>query len=143
MNISLSPARLEDIEIIVKLNWQLVEEYEDLDSIDLPKIKSWIHKNIQTTLPHCHRILLDGDMAGYFSLVPGETRNELDSFFLFPKYQNKGVGTQILRECQSFSEKPIFLYVFRCNEKAISFYKRSGFRILQEASPTRYIMQYP
>lgn len=134
------PAQPEDVEVIFRLNKQLIDEYEDLSSIDYPKVLDWVRRNLERNLPAFTRVLQDGALAGYYSLAPVDGKMELDSMFVLPPFRNQGIGTAVLKKCLSESPVPVFLYVFRKNTRALALYQRLGFRIVKEVGQTRYIM---
>lgn len=136
------PARQEDILPLFQLNRELIDKYEDCAAIDYDRVLSWVRNNIAAQLPHFRRVLADGELAGYFCLCPGDDAWELDSLFVFPEFQNRGIGTKIIRHCQAQSEDPLFLYVFKDNTGALRLYKRLGFEIVREARKTAYVMEF-
>ncbi len=140
--LTVSPARPEDVETIFQLNRQLIDQYEDMDSIDYPRVLHWVRRNIERTLPHFHRVMWNGELAGFYALIPGNDKWEIDSLFVLPAFQNRGIGTKILKSCQDASPVPLFLYVFRENIRAMDLYKRMGFEITQEVGNTRYILEW-
>ena len=142
MNVTFAPALEEDIPHIFQLNKDLIHRYEDLASIPYEKVLGWVEQNIRKQLPYFRRILADGNLAGYFCLCPAEGKWELDSLFVFPEYQNRGIGTEVIRHCQNQSDKSLFLYVFKENHGAFRLYQKCGFRIIKEARTTAYIMEY-
>lgn len=135
------PAKQADIEPLFALNRQLIEDYEDLASIDLPEVLNWVHRNIERNLPAFCRILWNGELAGYFCLKLFDGKAELDSLFVLPKFRSLGIGTAVLQKCQQ-EAAPLFLYVFRRNTRALALYRRLGFKIVKEVGKTRYIMEY-
>ena len=136
------PAGPEDLELLFQLNKQLIDTYEDTAAIDYDRVLTWVHKNLEQTLPHFTRVLWNEETAGFYALTPVEDKTELDSLFVLPPFQNRGIGTQILRRCMEMTQTPLFLYVFRRNTGAIGLYERLGFRITIEVGQTRYIMEY-
>ena len=136
------PAGPEDLELLFQLNKQLIDTYEDTAAIDYDRVLTWVHKNLEQTLPHFTRVLWNEETAGFYALTPVEDKTELDSLFVLPPFQNRGIGTQILRRCTETTQTPLFLYVFRRNTSAIRLYERLGFRITIEVGKTRYIMEY-
>ena len=142
MKVTFVPALQEDIPRIFQLNKELIHRYEDLSSIHLGKVLGWVENNIRHQLPHFRRILADGAHAGYFCLCPTEGKWELDSLFVFPEYQNRGIGTEVVQYCQNQAEGTLFLYVFKENTGALELYRRLGFRIAREARSTAHIMEY-
>lgn len=132
----------EDAKPLFRLNKQLIDEYEDLDSIDYPKVLQWVSSNISRHISSFSRVMLDGTLVGYYCLLPCEGKMELDSLFVLPQFRGQGIGTQILKKCQAEATVPIFLYVFRRNTRAQALYERMGFQIVKQVGSTRYIMEY-
>lgn len=139
--ITLESAEQRDLPLLFQLNRQLIDRYEDISLIEYDRVLAWVEKNLERNLPHIRRILRNGKPAGFFCLLPGEEIRELDSLFIFPEFQGIGIGTQVLRHCQSLCSG-LRLYVFRQNQGAIGLYQRLGFRITQEVGQTRYIMEW-
>ena len=65
---------------------------------------------------------------------------EIGNICIKPEYQNKGIGTAILKEI-IFDNKgqDIKLQVFKINERAIKLYEKMGFEKIDETQ-THYIM---
>lgn len=139
--LTFSPALPEDAEVLFQLNKQLIDAYEDTRAIDYGKVLAWVKGNIERNLSFFNRVFWDGTLAGYYSLSPSEEKSELDSLFVLPEFQNRGIGTAILQKCRE-DASPLFLYVFRKNTGAIRLYERMGFRITKEVGTTRYIMEH-
>lgn len=144
MILTYEPARDEDILPIFQLNKELIDKYEDLSAINYDAVMEWVHKNIRENLAHFRRILADGVPSGYFCVTIDDFWDtaELDSLFVFAEYQNRGIGSAVLRECMDSIPFPISLYVFKKNTGAIRLYERMGFQITDEPSGSRYIMEY-
>ena len=136
-----TPALPEDVEQIFLLNKALIDEYEDVDTVDYDKVLLWVHRSIEKNLPFFTRVLSDGTLAGFYCLMPSDGALELDSLFVLPEFRGSGIGTQILKKCQACSPA-LFLYVFRRNVRAVALYERLGFRVIKAAGNTRYIMKY-
>lgn len=81
---------------------------------------------------------------GKFDLVELPDKYEIWSLGIFGDYRHKGYGTQMLTEfLQQFNNnKPLFLYVNKSNEIAIKLYKKVGFAIVGDYSPSAYSMRY-
>ena len=142
MEITFEPAREEDILPILELNRGLIDRYEDCTAIDYDRVLAWVRENIRENLATFNRVMADGRLAGYFSLGPSEGALELDSLFVLPEYQNRGIGTAIVRHCQAQADDTLFLYVFKENTGALNLYRRLGFEIREEVRKTAYIMEY-
>ena len=135
--IEFTTAEQRDLPLLFALNKALIEEYEDLTAIDLPRVLRWVEQNQEAHLGDFRRILYDGELAGFFCLSDGE----LDSLFVLPEFRRNGIGTEVIRHCQS-SSPSLLLYVFRKNAGAVALYRRMGFRITKEVEKTRYIMEW-
>lgn len=138
MEITYCPALPEDAPGIYGFSKQLIDDYEDVSSIDYEKVLAWVNRKIENNIGTYTRVLADGSLAGWFCL--DKDTGELDDFYILPEFWGKGVGTQVLRRCIGLSQKPVWLYVFRKNVRAIALYQRMGFTIREEAGTTRYIM---
>ena len=130
-------AEQRDLPLLFQLNRQLIDDYEDISSIDYDRVLAWVQKNLETMLPHFRKILYDSVPAGFFCLHEGE----LDSLFVFPEFQGRGIGSDVIRYCQQQSPA-LFLYAFRKNTQAIRLYERMGFQISKEVGTTRCIMEW-
>jgi len=130
-------AEQRDLPLLFQLNRQLIDEYEDISSINYDRVLVWVQKNLESKLPYFRKILYNGVPAGFFCLHQGE----LDSLFIFPEFRGMGIGTDVIRHCQEKSPA-LFLYVFRKNIRALDLYRRMGFQIIKEAGTTRCIMEW-
>ena len=127
MNLCFHPAAAEDIAPLVELNRDLIESYEDLSTIDLPRVLAWTERKITKNLNQ------------YTCIISAET--ELDDFYIFPEFRNRGIGTEVLRRCIREQTKPLTLCVFTKNTGAMALYSRMGFRVTKNISHTRCIMR--
>ena len=70
----------------------------------------------------------------------GNNTFEIGNICVKPKYQNKGIGTAVLKEIIfENKEKNIKLQAFKINERAIKLYERIGFKKVEETK-THYVM---
>lgn len=130
-----------DVEAIFTLSKALIDQYEDVESIDYDKVLQWVCRKIDAQIGEYQRVLMDGDLAGYVHFHPDGERMELDDLYILPEYRGRGIGTAVMEKCCAETEKPVYLYVFRRNEGAVRLYRRLGFEIVQEVGSSRYIMQ--
>ena len=70
MTLCYEPACQEDLEPLFQLNKQLIEQYEDLSSIDYPRVLAWVRRNLQRNLSGVTRVLRDGILVGVLLPVP-------------------------------------------------------------------------
>lgn len=77
------------------------------------------------------------NIVGRFEIINYPDRMEIWNLIIFPQYQNKGFGTQMVEELvDKFfnNEKELSLYVRMWNKHAIHIYQKAGFEIV-EGSP--------
>lgn len=142
MNLEFIPAETVDIEIIFSQLKELIDSYEDLQSISYEKVLAWCRRQIEENISRYTCILADGEKAGWYCFAPSEDgRMELDNFYVLPAYRNQGIGTAVLNRCIAETDKPIFLYAFIRNTRAMTLYARMGFRVIEYKGTTRCIMQ--
>lgn len=130
-----------DVEAIFALSKALIDQYEDIASIDYDKVLQWVCRKIEAQIGEYQRVLMDGSLAGYVHFHPDGERMELDDLYILPEYRGQGIGTAVVEKCCAETVKPVYLYVFRRNEGAVRLYQRLGFKIVQEVGGSRYIMQ--
>lgn len=141
MELNYEQASGADVEAIFALSKALIDQYEDVESIDYDKVLQWVRRKIGAQIGEYQRVLMDGDLAGYVHFHPDGERMELDDLYILPEYRGRGIGTAVVKKCCAETEKPVYLYVFRRNKGAVRLYRRLGFEIVQEVGSSRYIMQ--
>ena len=142
MTLSYSPARPEDIDQIYLLCKALIQQYEQLDAIDFPKVLRWVRQKIESSIGEYTVLWADGIKAGCYHFYRNEDGLlELDDLYLFPPFQNQGIGTAVIQKCCASTTEPILLYVFARNTRAVALYERLGFQITATVHQTRYIMK--
>lgn len=138
--ISVQQAEVQDAARIYELSRALIDRYEDTASIDYEAVLSWMRRKIERGIVSYTRILVDGQTAGWYRLVPCDGGMELDDFYLLEGARGQGIGTQVLREILNTCRCDVMLYVFTRNARVMRWYERNGFRIDRQVSATRCIM---
>ena len=59
MNITYAPIKKEDIDTIYAFCKKLIDDYEDLDSIDYDKVLAWVKRKIEKRQQKYLRLRLD------------------------------------------------------------------------------------
>jgi ribosomal protein S18 acetylase RimI-like enzyme len=80
-------------------------------------------------------ILVDGQPAGRIWVGTDETQIRLLDIALLPEFQNRGVGTYLLRQLideAMQTKKALRHMVFILNENASRFYERLGFKTIED-----------
>ena len=141
MKLEFMQAEICDAEAIIQMNKELIDKYEDTENIDYDYVMRWVRKNAEQNIKEYMRIVHEGQIAGFVYYYPCEDKMKLDDLFLYPKFQNKGIGTEVIKKFICETDKIIFLYVFIKNERAFSLYRRLGFQVTGKIHNSRYIME--
>ena len=138
MNLQYAVAERSDVPVIFAQAKDLIDTYEDVDTIDYDKVLAWVRRKIETHIHEYRCVMADGEKCAYFRLCRD---GELDDLYVLPGFQNRGIGSAILRKCLEESENALYLYVFSPNTRAVSLYERFGFVSCETVGRTRLIMR--
>lgn len=141
MELRYEPAQPEDIEALYAFNKELIDRYEAIEVIDYEKVLRWVRRKLETRISEYTCVFIGEQKVGYYHLADADDKMELDDLYVFPGFRGRGIGTEIVRKCCAATEKSVFLYVFAANIRAVSLYRKLGFRIAETVGETRYIMQ--
>lgn len=131
-----------DIEPIYRLCKQLIDDYENMDSIDYDRVLKWVRRKLEKSIDEYTAVFVSGAKVGYYHFYQNEDGEyEIDDLYIFPEYQKHGIGSTVIQKCCSSVNAPVMLYVFIKNEKAVALYQRLGFEIIQTVNGSRYIMR--
>ena len=139
MEINYKRCTKQDISKLYELSKRLIDTYEN-KNVNYDFIYNWIFNKLNNEIHDYYQILYNDNHVGYIHII-NEDEIEIDDFYIFDEYQNKGIGTIVLNTLINQSTKNIFLYVFIKNMKAISLYERLGFKITENIKDSRYIMR--
>lgn len=138
--LTFTPAKAEDIPVIVAQCKELVQHYEDPNLVDMDRIFSWLENKIRRNISQYTCVHRGDEKVAFFCLSEEENAFELDDLYVLESYRNQGVGSEILEHCIALTQKPIYLFVFTENTGAIRLYRRYGFAEDKQVSATRIIM---
>lgn len=142
VTITYKKATNEDISPIYELCKQLILDYENLETIDFPKVTDWVKRKIEKTIEEYTVVYVDERKAGYYHFYKNDDEKyEIDDLYIFPEFQNKGIGSEIINKCCTSVNEPVVLYVFIKNKRAVSLYERLGFEVVENIHDSRYIMK--
>lgn len=142
MKIAYEKAKVEDIGPIYELCKRLILKYENLETIDYSKVMDWVREKIEKSIHEYTVIYADDRKAGYYHFYKNDNGQfELDDLYIFPEFQNQGIGSMVITKCCQSVNAAIMLYVFIENKRAVSLYERLGFKVVEELHNSRYIMK--
>ena len=126
--LSYQTAGREDVSPLFHFSKDLIDTYEDLSSIDYDKVLTWVRKKLENHIGEYQVILCQNQKAGYLHFTESGEKMELDDLYIMPQYRGLGIGTAAINHCIASADRPIFLYVFTKNFRAVNLYFRMGFR---------------
>ena len=142
MKITYKPAGTDDIEPIYELCRRLIGDYERLETIDYPGVMQWVRRKIEHSINEYTVIYAEDQKAGYYHFYQNDDGQfEIDDLYVFPEFQNRGIGSAVIKKCCASVGAPFMLYVFVENERAVFLYERLGFAITETINGSRYIMR--
>lgn len=138
MNISFRKIESKDFEFLWQLHNAALKDYV---AETWGWNEEWQRENFTKTFnPADGKIIVfEGRDSGYFWVIEKENEMLLASIRLLPEFQNKGIGSRLIKNLIGESSKPVTLQVLKVNP-ARKLYERLGFSIKGETK-THYIMK--
>ena len=90
-------------------------------------------------------ITYDGKLIGTIATIESEDCIEIGQFFILPDYQNKGIGTHLLKRILDKADQPAKTITLRFlkNNPVKSLYIRNGFRVVHTDESLYYMERKP
>ena len=141
MNYNLVYVTKNDISKLIEYKLKSIFDYaENLSLEEINQINDYVKSNVPKELNNYKVICIDDKKVGCLLITNKDDGVLLDEIYLEEKYRNKGIGTSIIKEILS-NYNIVYLWVYKLNIKALSLYKKLGFKIINETK-TRYYMKY-
>lgn len=87
---------------------------------------------------------IDGQISGFISMYVPE--NFIHCLFIDSKYQRQGIGHALLEFAKGHLKRPMQLKCLSRNKKALAFYKKEGWKNIEEiivdGPQNHYLLQY-
>ena len=101
----------------------MVGNYQSADAIDNDKKNGYRYFVVR----------LNGEPAGYISLLPEENDVLLSKIYVFDRLRGTGIADRVMEFIEDFAagKEYITLNVARTNYRAIAFYRKKGFVIAE------------
>ena len=133
----------KDIPRLIEYKKDIIYMYsKDLAKDERNKIDEYIITSVNETIKDYNNIIIDDKIIGIVCIKDLENAKLLDEIYLEKEFRNNGIGTDIIMKVvKKSNNKNIYLWVYKENIKAVSLYKRLGFKIIDETE-SRYYMEY-
>ena len=133
----------KDIPRLIQYKKDIIYMYsKDLAEDERNKIDEYIITSVNEMFKYYYNIIIDDKIIGSVCIKDLENVKLLDEIYLEKGFRNKGIGTDIIMKVlKEIANKNIYLWVYKENYKAVSLYKRLGFKIIDETE-SRYYMEY-
>ena len=131
----------KDIALLKEYKKKTIYEYaKGLSDNEIANINNYIDREVHTLLENYYNIIVNNKIIGCLMLTEHDDGKLLGEFFIEEAYRNQKIGTSILKNIIN-DNNHVYLWVYKENIKALSLYKRLGFKIKEETE-TRYYMEY-
>lgn len=96
--------------------------------LQLPRFEKILREH---TLPHAQIFpaKINDRIIGFAAIA----KNFIDQLYVHPHYQGKGLGSFWIEQAKTLYPDFLELYPLAANTKAIAFYKKHGFTIIEKA----------
>lgn len=141
MHYKLIKATVKNKEELIQYKLASILDYaQSISKEEREKITKYVHKNIPNQVASYQMITIDDEVIGCLLITDYEDGVLLDEIYIKPEYQNRGIGTNIIKEIIK-NKSHISLWVYKENMKAFNLYQKLDFKIIEETK-SRYYMKY-
>ena len=134
-------ASKKDIPRLIRYKEGIIYMYsKGLSGEEKENITEYIITSVNETLKDYYNILFDDKIIGSILVKDIQEGKLIDEIYIEKEFRNNGIGTDIIKKLIENNES-IYLWVYKDNAKAVSLYKRLGFKIIDETE-SRYYMEY-
>ena len=136
-------AAKKDIPRLIQYKKDIIYMYtNDLLEDEKNKINEYVTNSVSEMFKDYYNIVLDDKIIGSILLKDIQEGKLIDEIYIEKEFRNNGIGTDIIMKVvKKSNNKNIYLWVYKENIKAVSLYKRLGFKII-DLTESRYYMEY-
>ena len=136
-------AAKKDIPRLIKYKKDIIHMYnKDLSEDEKNKINEYVTNSVSEMFKDYYNIVFDDKIIGSILLKDIQEGKLIDEIYIEKEFRNNGIGTDIIMKVvKKSNNKNIYLWVYKENIKAVSLYKRLGFKIIDQTE-SRYYMEY-
>ena len=136
-------AAKKDIPRLIKYKKDIIYMYnKDLSEDEKNKINEYVTNSVSEMFKDYYNIVIDDKIIGSVLVKYIQEGKLIDEIYIEKEFRNSGIGTDIIMKLlKESNNNNIYLWVYRENSKALSLYKKLGFKIIDETE-SRYYMEY-
>lgn len=136
-------AAKKDIPRLIQYKKDIIYMYtNDLLEDEKNKINEYVTNSVSEMFKDYYNIVFDDKIIGSILLKDIQEGKLIDEIYIEKEFRNNGIGTDIIMKAvKKSNNKNIYLWVYKENIKAVSLYKKLGFKIIDETE-SRYYMEY-
>jgi len=126
--IKLRPAKIDDVQSVVRILTTSRAEYVPYAKSvhSLEETRKWVAQSLLTS----HYVVLaeyNGINVGVLATNVADEYGWIDQLYLAPGFVGQGIGKVLLDYAFKVLPRPIRLWTFQENKRAIKFYEKNGF----------------
>lgn len=141
MQYKIIKSSIKDIDLLKEYKKRTIYEYaKGLSTNEIASINSYIDREVHSLINSYYNIMVNNKIIGCLMLTDHGAGKLLGELYIEEVYRNQKIGTSIITNIIN-DNNHVYLWVYKENIKAISLYKRLGFKIKEETE-TRYYMEY-
>lgn len=91
----------------------MIQKYENLEKENIEKILKWEQRKLDEKLNEYFSIFFNENKVGYIRLSEHSGKNQIDDFYIFESYRNKGIGSMVLKTIIDNATMPLELVVLK------------------------------
>lgn len=130
--IQLRKAVIEDVETVVQILSASRREY--LRYAKSPHSLDDARKWVRGSLIPAGGVTIarfDNDDVGVLAISISDSIGWIDQLYLTPGFIDRGIGTTLLNHALELLPRPVRLWTFQQNDRAIGFYEHHGFKAIE------------
>ena len=131
----------KDIALLKEYKKRTIYEYaKGLSTNEIASINNYVDREVHSLINNYYNIIVNNKIIGCLMLTDYGAGKLLGELYIEEVYRNQKIGTSIIENIIN-DNNHVYLWVYKENIKALSLYKRLGFKIKEETE-TRYYMEY-
>lgn len=140
MQYNLVNANIDDLAYLKQAKEYNIFHYaNNLTYKEKTRINNYIDKHIPLEMKNYKLIYIKNHIIGCLLVTNKDDGVIIDNIYIEEKYRGFGIGSDIIKKIVT-NNRVVYLWVYKENVKAISLYKRLGFKIVLEID-LRYYMK--